>query len=130
MRECNYSLECTQYPECRTGQAIEKDGYLVCTCCGLCLRDGVIDDRPEWRNFWDDTGVDKGRAGMASCNGKLGSTMIAGDRGFLRNRHMSIISDPVTAMMTREETMIVNSGQILQLADVYTMRVRYARFVT
>lgn len=45
--------------DCRgTRMVWTRDGDIVCTGCGLVAEAHVIDDRPEWRSFGDDDGLE------------------------------------------------------------------------
>lgn len=58
-----FCKECKKYP---TIFEDYKQGYIICSDCGLVLCNSIVDTRSEWRTFPDTTGADMCRIGSTS----------------------------------------------------------------
>ncbi|KAM0676556.1 transcription initiation factor IIB [Binucleata daphniae] len=91
-------------PDCISSTVIEdfKQGYHVCSSCGLTIGARIIDEASEWRTFTDSTTANQSRVGGPSnplLNTDQLDTIISGTHGLARTQMRSTMRGPERALL-------------------------------
>ncbi|KAM0688444.1 transcription initiation factor IIB [Conglomerata obtusa] len=91
-------------PDCINSSIIEdtKQGYNVCSSCGLTVGGRIIDEASEWRTFTDSNSADPSRVGGPSnplLDVEQLDTMISGTHGLARTQLKSTMRGPERALL-------------------------------